>query len=174
MGHEIEAKLRYEDHEGLKKTLMAAGAQFAGDSAQKDVYFDDAAGSIRRRDGALRIRHEMPSGRVSVTLKGPHEVSDLKRRMEVNLDVSGLEQAHELLTGLGYSPRIMIEKNRSAWQLGGCEVALDELPLIGRFVEIEGPDEAAISRVQAMLGLGNLKHIPWSYAALVEERNRRD
>jgi adenylate cyclase, class 2 len=174
MGHEIEAKLKYEDHEGLKKALVAARAQFVGESAQKDVYFDDAAGSIKCRDGALRIRHEMPSGRVSVTLKGSHEDSDLKRRMEVNLDVSSLEQARELLAGLGYSPRITVEKNRSAWRLDGCEVALDELPGIGRFVEIEGPDEAAIGRVQARLGLGHLKHIPWSYAAFVEERNRRD
>ena len=177
MGHEIEAKLKYDRHEDLAKVLKAAGAEFVNEFVQRDVYLDDDSGSIRAADAALRIREEVPSGggtpRVSVTFKGPHEESQFKRRREANLDVTSRQVAEELFAGLGYRKVTMIEKKRTAWRLGGCEIALDELPLIGRFVEIEGPDEAAVNKVQAAVGLGKLSHIPLSYAALVEDEAQR-
>jgi len=42
-------------------------------------------------------------------------------------------------------------------------VALDELPLVGVFVEIEGPDSRTILRVQELLGLSHVAHTKDSY-----------
>jgi hypothetical protein len=47
---------------------------------------------------------------------------------------------------------------------------LDELPLLGCFVEIEGPDDKAIAAVQTDLGLADSAHIVESYAALIQAR----
>ena len=48
-------------------------------------------------------------------------------------------------------------------------VELDELPVIGRFVEVEGPDEAAITAVVRRLGLTG-PPITDHYIALVSAR----
>ena len=67
-------------------------------------------------------------------------------------------------------PNQIVEKKRRVWQLNKCEIALDELPLLGTFVEIEGPDSETIANVQKKLGLGNLPHIGKSYALLQVEK----
>jgi adenylate cyclase class 2 len=64
-----------------------------------------------------------------------------------------------------------VEKKRRLWQLGGCSVALDQLPSLGDFVEIEGPDENTITNVQQDLGLADLSHIGKSYAQLISEKH---
>jgi len=64
----------------------------------------------------------------------------------------------------------LLKKNVAFGSLVDCEVALDQLPLIGDFVEIEGPDEAKIATVQKSLGLTDLPHITESYASLVAKK----
>jgi len=44
------------------------------------------------------------------------------------------------------------------------------LPLLGYFVEIEGPDDEKIADVQRNLGLSDLPHIQESYAYLMERK----
>jgi adenylate cyclase class IV len=47
---------------------------------------------------------------------------------------------------------------------------LDQLPLLGDFVEIEGPDEEKIATAQEKLGLSDLSHIAEGYASLVAKK----
>jgi len=74
---------------------------------------------------------------------------------------------------LGYEKALIFEKKREIWQLDNCRVCLDELPLLGSFVEIEGADEERITRLQEKLGLGDVLHIPRSYATLMREELER-
>ena len=54
------------------------------------------------------------------------------------------------------------------WDMGDCEVVLDELPEgLGSFVEIEGPGEEAIVKVREKLGLGEAVVETSGYAVLV-------
>lgn len=178
MGHEIEAKLKCDRHEDLKKVLEGLRAAFGGACIQRDTYYDDESGNLKARGIALRLRderdvHSGTAARAIITFKGPLEESHLKKRAEVNLAVSSGETAEMLLMCLGYHRIMVIEKKRSIWRLDGCEVALDKLPLIGRFVEIEGPDEGTVDLVQQRLGLSHLEHIPQSYTALLTEEAKR-
>jgi adenylate cyclase, class 2 len=178
MVHEIEAKLRYDRHEDLKKVLEGQSASFTGSRIQRDAYYDDESGTLAARGIALRLREERDTGnpaatRAVITFKGPLEDSKLKKRAEVNLEVAGGEKAELLLMCLCYHRVMVIEKKRSTWNLTGCEIALDELPLIGRFVEIEGPDEAAVDLTQQKLGLSGLVHIPLSYTRLIAAEVQR-
>jgi hypothetical protein len=50
---------------------------------------------------------------------------------------------------------------------------LDELPLLGSFVEIEGPDAESIANVQKKLGMSDLPHIVESYACLMQQKLRQ-
>ena len=42
---------------------------------------------------------------------------------------------------LGYRKSWIYEKKRQVWVLDGVEVLIDELPLIGNFIEIEGSEK---------------------------------
>ena len=52
-------------------------------------------------------------------------------------------------------------------------MALDELPLVGTFVEIEGPDSGTIAHVQEILGLSRVPHTMDSYASLIDRELSR-
>ena len=54
--------------------------------------------------------------------------------------------------------------------LDTCRVELDEVPLLGTFVEIEGPTEAAIEAALERLGLAGQATEPKSYVGLSAER----
>jgi adenylate cyclase class 2 len=64
------------------------------------------------------------------------------------------------------------EKYRAAYDLNDVEISLDELPY-GTFVEVEGPDPAAIRSVAQALALDWEATIPASYTALFEQLRAR-
>jgi adenylate cyclase class 2 len=172
MPTEIEAKLKVDALEVVEHRLSDQGASVVSQTIQTDYYFDTADGAFTRSDRALRLRVERDDGneRCVVTYKGPREVDDFKKRPEINLHVGSAEAAQSLLTALGYRRSLAFNKRRHLWRLGPCEVALDELPLIGSFVEIEGPNSADIARVRGRLDLCDRPHVMDSYASLIAER----
>jgi predicted adenylyl cyclase CyaB len=168
---EIELKLKVDSLEPIVEKLKRLGAEFEGDFIQTDAYYDDSEDSLINSDRCLRIRrHKNHLGEVfELTYKGARENHRFKSRREIGLKVEKAEELACLFEHLGYRERLAFEKKRSLWEFAGCKVALDELPLLGKFVEIEGPDDNTIEQAQIKLGLGNLKHIPQSYAHLMEE-----
>jgi adenylate cyclase class 2 len=165
---EIEAKLKVDSHEEIAARLAELGAKFCRGQQQTDCYFDDADGTLTRTDQCLRLRLDKSNktGRSVLTYKGPRAPEQVKKRAEVEVEVADAAAAEKLLSALGYQSVLVVEKERRIWRLDDCEVALDELPALGRFVEIEGPDPEKIADIQQRLGLQNLPHIPESYAAL--------
>jgi len=172
---EIEAKLKVESHERVAKKLAELGAEFLAEQMQTDYYFDDANRTLTAGDKCLRVRRLMTgrTEKILLTYKGPKEEHELKKRQQVEVEVQDRPSVQKLLSALGYEEVLVFEKKRRLWRLGDCEVALDELPLLGSFVEIEGPDAASIGEVQKRLGLEHLPHIPESYASLVADKLRR-
>ncbi len=168
---EIELKLRVESLEPIAEKLSRLGAEFDGDFIQVDSYYDDSEDSLVNSDRCLRIRKHRSgdSEVIELTYKGARENHRFKTRREVGLKVEKAEELAHIFQHLGYKEKLTFEKKRSLWDFTGCKIALDELPLLGRFVEIEGPNDALIENAQKQLGLGHLSHIPQSYAHLMEE-----
>lgn len=168
---EIELKLKVDSLQPLAEKLKQLGAEFEGDFVQTDAYYDDSEDSLVNSDRCLRIRkHKNHLGEaIELTYKGARENHRFKSRREIGLKVEKAEELAHLFGELGYKERLTFEKKRSLWAFAGCKVALDELPLLGKFMEIEGPSDDTIEQVQKKLGLANLKHIPQSYAHLMEE-----
>jgi adenylate cyclase class 2 len=172
MSVEIEAKLKVDSLEEIERKLTEAGAEFEQEQLQTDYHFDDAKRTLQKTDRCLRLRRQLvnDSERFFLTYKGAKEKSSFKKRQEIEIEIADGDSVLNLFSALGYEKVLTIEKKRFTWHLGDCVVALDQLPLIGSFVEIEGPDEQKIAVVQKSLGLSRLPHIRESYAALIRAK----
>lgn len=173
MHEEIEAKLKVDSLEAVERRLGACGATFLGEIVQTDAYFDTVARDLTRGDKCLRREKAGQRERLILAYKGPKQPDDYKKRVEVEVEVSDGEAAEVLLVALGYDKALAFNKRRRLWRLRDCEVALDELPLLGTFVEIEGPDSRTILQVQEMLGLSHVPHTMKSYASQIDRELAR-
>jgi adenylate cyclase class 2 len=169
---EIEAKLKVDSLQDVERKLSEVGAEFVEEQLQTDTYFDDAGAVLKSSDRALRLRRQRAGRKEKtfLTYKGAKEKNDFKKRREIEIEVGDADSAEKLLLALGYEKALVFEKKRRIWRLGGCEVALDELPLLGNFIEIEGPDGERIADVQKKLGMSDLTHIVESYACLMQQK----
>jgi predicted adenylyl cyclase CyaB len=170
LGIEIEAKMKLDDPEALEAALLRAGAERGADLLEDNTFFDTPGGSLRASDRGLRLRVEQPdkgAKRIIITHKGPRAHGKLKSRMETEVDVSDAEAATGLLVSLGFAPTLSFQKRRTRWELDGCHVEIDTVPLLGMYVEIEGPSETSILSVREKIGLSHLPLIRTSYIAML-------
>ena len=172
MNIEIEAKLKVVSLQEVERKLSEVGAQFLGEQLQTDTYFDNAGAVLKSSDRALRLRRQRTGQKEKtfLTYKGAKEKNDFKKRLEIEIEVGDGDSVEKLFSELGYEKALVFEKRRRIWNLDNCVVCLDELPLLGSFVEIEGPDGGTISDVQKKLGLSDLRHIVESYACLMQQK----
>jgi adenylate cyclase class 2 len=168
--HEIEAKIRVQDFEDVTAKLKTSGAQFLRQVRESDTYLD-IKGQLERKGCGLRIRRQQTESaqKAMVTFKGAKVKSRYKSRPEYEMEISSAETAERLFSGLGYTPRIIVEKNRAMWAVGECVVCLDEVAELGSFVEVEGPAEDSIEAVLTTLGLAEQPHIHMGYAKMLSE-----
>jgi len=171
MAAEIEAKMKVEGFDSLRNRLAERGAHRVGSALETNTFFDTPDRSLLAKDKGLRIRRTRDdvSGRERfvVTFKGPQQNGPLKRREEVEVEVVSGDDAERLLKALGYDPTLSFQKRRESWKLDECKVELDELPILGRFVEIEGPDQATVMRVREKLHMSDQPLIKTSYIAIL-------
>jgi adenylate cyclase, class 2 len=171
---EIEAKMQVDDLGAVRSRLKAAGAKAAGTHLETNIFFDTPGAALRRADRGLRLRanREVKSKRTVhiVTFKGPRQSGRLKRREEIEFEVVHPDAAIRVFRELGFGVSLRFQKRRESWTLGGCKIELDELPLLGTFVEIEGPGNRRIMQVRKRLGLADHPLITGSYASLMAAR----
>lgn len=172
MSLEIEAKIRVPALTPVADKLKELGAVFLREVHQADTYFMDADHLLRKKDCALRIREQIADTqhRAFITFKGARTDSKFKNRPEYETGIENVEMMVKIFDALGYHKRLTVEKKRILWSLDSCEVCLDELPLLGFFVEVEGPDEAVITQVLEKLNLQDQPHISQSYASMISEK----
>jgi adenylate cyclase class 2 len=168
---EIEAKFAVADHVDLRRRLEAAGGQYIGRAQESNRFFDRPDGALRDAGCGLRVRAiraiDGPPRAATITFKGPRQPGELKIRPEHEVEVSDADAAAELLAHLGFVEFFRFEKRRETWKLDDCRVELDEVPRLGLFVEIEGPNEAAVQRARRALALDKADLIHESYLALL-------
>ena len=168
---EIEAKMVVDSFEPVAAVLRQLGARALGDHLEVNTFFDTEDRSLLAAGEGLRLRRDLHVGtkreKHVVTYKGPRQAGPLKSREEVEFEVSDAAAATLLLERLGYVRTLSFEKRRQSWELDGCKVELDEVPYLGKFVEIEGADEAVVMRVRKRLGLGERPLIRTSYISML-------
>jgi len=176
MSIETEIKLRFDDFDALRRALADAGATCAGCVVETNWFFDRPDGSLRAAEKGLRIRAveaEDDSERpITLTYKGPSEPGPIRRRPEVELAVSDAAAARDMLLATGFVEILVYQKRRETWLVAPCRIELDDVPELGRFVEIEGPDRQAVADVQRRLALGAAASVESTYAAMMLDHVR--
>jgi len=171
MPKEIEIKIKVENHDAILTKLKSVNAEQVTRLFETNIFVDTSKGKLAGRDSGVRLRSELNEStgeaRVVWTFKGPREESAMKIREEIEVEVSDLDSALEILAKIGLRERLRFEKRRERWRLNDCLIELDELPTLGYFVEIEGPTEQAILATQKELGLDESTIEPRGYAAMV-------
>lgn len=140
-----------------------------------DLYLRHPCRDFRSTDEALRLSRR--ADRVELTYKGPRLDARTKARREVVLAVPDHGQARDLLSGLGFEPAAEVRKTRALHHVAGFEVAVDDVPGLGVFVELErslpeGADRGEAERealaLLASWGLARTERA--SYLELLERR----
>lgn len=172
---EREAKMQVADHEPIRARLTDLGAQHLASNLETDSFFDTEDRRLLAAGKGLRIRRVVSgdsagNGASRVTFKGPRQPGALKTREELEAAVSDADVMEQILLRIGFVRMLRFEKKRQTWLLDGCEVALDELPRLGKFVEIEGPTEAAVMQARQKLGLDEAPLLTSSYVAMLSHR----
>lgn len=169
---EIETKIRVDSFDAVWDKLKAQEAKLKAKVVQRDTFFVDTENKLIQSDRGLRLRVQIADGieTVILTYKGPRQKTDFKSRQEIEVEVDSFESMESIFLALGFEKGISFEKRRDLWLLDECEVCLDELPLLGRFIEVEGPSEDKIRLVLEKIGLSASDHIDMSYAKLMSEK----
>jgi adenylate cyclase, class 2 len=149
MKHEYEAKFLSVDVAGLQAKLAALGAvrAFPRTLLTRKIFENDAL-----EGGAwLRLRDE--GTRSTLTLKQVTDATTIDGTTEIETEVADWRAMSEILHRLGLREVRYQENYREEWRLGEVVFDFDTWPGLPTFVEIEGPDEAAVRRAAAAAGL---------------------
>ena len=175
---EIEAKIKVDSHDAVRAKLVALGAQCVGRVLETNHIFDDADRTLLASGSGLRIRTccvlDGDAPPATITYKGPRQPGPLKNREEIQISLDDAQAGRALLVKLGFVEALRFEKRRETWRLDDCHIELDELPYLGCYVEIEGPEEQAIRRTQQAVDLAERETICETYIALLVEHCRRN
>src|SRR5262249_41283580 len=102
---EIEAKVRVDSFQELRRRLMALGANRLGRSVERNDLYDMPGGDLAERGCRLRLRTLRRGGGAPVlTFKGPKLGGRFKSRRELEIGVSDKATARRLLEAMGYRP----------------------------------------------------------------------
>jgi len=166
MADEIEAKYKVDTFAAVRRALGRAGAAYLGTVLQTDLYYDTPRRDLLRGDRGLRIRltRRLRSGRGAakgrpdtrplLTYKGPvRPCSRVKIRKEIQTRLDDDRALADILAALGVELTLKVQKRRARYRLGRCRVELDELPILGRFVEIEAAAPRGVASAARKLGL---------------------
>lgn len=151
---EREVKLSVDDYERVRRALEGIGRPL-GSEDQLDVYLGSAC---LPGGSALRVRSSS-SGGAWITYKGPLLEDEVKKREEVEVGVSGFDEALRLLLLAGFRELIRVRKRRETFEVEGLRVELDSVEGLGAFVEMEVRGDAELSRAR---GIAESLGLSWS------------
>ncbi len=151
--HEVEVKTVIyreggdEDPEEVlgwtRRKILEIGGVETDIIEQRDLYLSHPSRDFSKTDEAFRIRiqKEPASGKVDtiLTYKGPKISKRSKTRVEkeVRIGEDNYREVQDLFGSLGFELAGTVEKTRQRFQLNEMEIALDIVPGLGIFIEVE-------------------------------------
>lgn len=148
MALEIEAKFLDININKLRKLLKANGAKKVHKMVMYKRYVFHL---LTNEKGYIRTRQEY--NKVTITIKKYPKDSKFATEDEIEVK-SSFEDTKNFLLAQGYKIKAYQESLREKWSLGEClEIAIDTIPGIPTYVELECKNEAAIKKVAKLLEL---------------------
>jgi adenylate cyclase, class 2 len=172
MAQETETKIPLGTGDHFRSVLDLCRALYAdgGQLNQRDEYFDTRDENLKEQDFTVRLRSV--NGSLKVALKGPriYLPGNVYRRIELEFSAANEEEVREQLKHQELTATAVIEKQRWVFTGENAEIAIDQLPFIGAFIEIEGSNPSAINKVLESLQLSSKGAIRENYSELLEAK----
>ncbi len=125
--------------EYLSQIIEKGGAEYIGDSKQRDIYFNVPGRDSFNSKECLRIR--VSNTKKEITYKPPTEELNINNgffaKKEVNLPIRDIETAKVLLLNIGCTILAEVNKERKRYRLDKFKIFIDNVQNIGLFIEIE-------------------------------------
>lgn len=129
--YEVERKYAVADLEVIRCQLEARGAvPFTLGNTEQDIFYDLADSRLANNNQQHVLRVMRPSGRALWISKGPGPDKC------ISMDLADADQANAMILSLGFEEVERLEKKRDIYFLDKFHLTLDELPGLGRFVEL--------------------------------------
>jgi len=173
MALEIEAKIPVADLKPIADKLKGLKAVPKDTVREEDIYFDNGAVELIKKDCGLRLRKRLSDTQppqTILTYKGPGQESAFKSRPEYQVQLDDAQALVTIFRSLGFRESLTIQKTRQIWLLDHCEICLDDVSQLGLFVEVEGPSEHVVRSVLVKLGLNPANHVSEGYARMMAAR----
>lgn len=175
---EIKVKISSPDDFFLK--ILDIGASSQGEEFQMNIFFD-RKDNLRANDEFLRLRgsrtltiylQDDEWDDAYITFKGRRDKDSISinNRVENEIEVFDFDASYSLMRQLGFEEFFRFEKRRRKFELRheGIEIMLDEIPLLGHYLEIEG-EESKVLEITEALGMSGMMNIQKSYLDLLLE-----
>ena len=149
---EVEVKSVVTDMAACIARIRAAGGELVMQGRLEDRRYD-ADGALGRRDEVLRVRafRGLPAAQLTLDWKGPtHEEGGYKVREEISTALSDSDALISILTRLGYTCTMAIDREITQYVLSGATVRFEEYPRMDTLVEVEGVPEAIERAIEIM------------------------
>lgn len=148
MKTEIEVKFLNVDHDKMRQQLTDVGGRLVTPMRDMRRALIETPDMVKR-EGFIRLRDE--GDRITLTYK-QFDDNSLHGAKEIETVVAGFDEIIAIFEQADLRPHTYQESRREAWEVGGCEVVLDEWPWLPTYIEIEGPSEHAVRDTAAQLG----------------------
>jgi adenylate cyclase class 2 len=149
MSLEIEAKFLDVNINKLRKLLKDNKAK----RVHKMVMYKRYVFHLLSKEEKGYIRTRQEYNKVTITIKKYPENSKFATEDEIEVN-SSFEDTKKFLLAQGFKIKAYQETLREKWSLGEClEIAIDTIPGIPTYVELECKNEAAIKKVAKILEL---------------------
>ncbi|MGE3725348.1 MAG: class IV adenylate cyclase [Candidatus Sericytochromatia bacterium] len=158
--NEIEVKVLNIDRDTLREKLRALGAVCEGREFQQNRMYDypDRRLYLQEDGSYIRIRLirslDSNASEQILTLKKTLSRDKYKIAQETETAVADPEAMEQFLLRLGFVRVRIDEKIRESWVWQKIRFELDEWAGLPPYLEVEAPDEAAVSEGLARLGYG--------------------
>lgn len=153
---EVEIRAKVQDFESIKKRLEEIGGRFLKKEKMADYIFGRAKDLDQEHkiiDGRFSARIRQKNDKISVEFK---EIKRAGAGMEFSSPVSSVEAGLNFLKKLDFERAFTVSKIRETYGYQGFEVCLDDVDVLGCFIEIEHPCKEDNDKAEALKECENL------------------
>ena len=181
---EVEIKLKVEDLSLMEEKLKTMGFVVKALERESDTYYVSDYHDFKANDQALRVREstDLLTGKVVATFNFKDKKMDQvsMTRPEYETEVSDSAVMRTILSKIGLKPVPSVVKVRKSMAKGSITVCLDDVFMVGSFIELESVVEEdhkdlAFERLTELvdtLGLSMDDSIRRSYLSMLTEKLR--
>ena len=155
-----QVKFQIEDFDAISKKLIELEAVFIGGFFEKTIRYDTDDHRLFDRGIFIRTKSGL---RNVLTLKEKTSENDnaLLERYTTEIEIDDIEKMEYMLSRIGFTNKVIMEKYRLYFKWNHIEISIDELPF-GIYLEIKG-DDKEIKKLAKQLGFKNKDMITVTY-----------